>query len=544
MKKRRSVMPHNFSVQPSVSHGRSIFNRRHGHLTTLDGGLLVPFFCERMVTPGDTHILRPTVVCRMNTPKAPIMDNLYFETAYFFVPYRLVWDNFEKFMGQQTDPGDSTDYMVPVVDMSSVSFGVQSPAHYMGIPANTTGLTVSALPFRAYNLIYNNYYRDQNLQDSEPVDKGDGPDDPADYEGCFLVNKRHDYITSCTPTPQKGPEVTLPLGDFAPVIGKETATGYQSLGLHDGTVTFGFKMTNASGDIGIGNTAYDSVDAGSNPSAAGFPGADKVIGVTQDPDKSGIVADLANAEAPSINTVRTAVTMQQFYERDMRGGTRYNEMVLAHFGVRTPDQRIDRPEYLGGDSQRIIIKPVEQNSQTSTTPQGNLTAVGYAAGSQRGFSKSFVEHGCIIGMCYVRGDLRYMQGVERDWSLRNREEWYFPGFAGLGEQAVLSSEVYADGTSGDDDVFGYIPRFEEARMKKSLVTGYMDASITSSLDSWHCAEVFTARPTLGAVFMRENAAIHRVVATTEEPDFNLDVLFDYKSIRPLPTYGVPGVRRI
>jgi hypothetical protein len=474
---------------------------------------LVPIFVDEVV-PGDSFNLKAHGFGRLATPIYPVMDNLYVETFFFFVPNRLVWDNWEKFNGAQDNPGDSTSYLVPQLTLGSgVSIAGDSLYDYMGLPTGVNGIAFNNLHGRAYNLCYNEWFRDENLQDSVVVDKGDGPDNISDYT-LLKRGKRHDYFTSCLPWPQKGDAVSLPLGTSAPLKTNDPYDDYLTV------------ENSAGGSWGL------KTDSGGHV----------FFNQTYQTPSGNIFVDLADATAATINQLREAFQIQRLYERDARGGTRYTEILQSHFGVTSPDARLQRPEYLGGGKTPVSMQPIPQTSSTDTTsPQGNLSAMGTVGVEGHGFSKSFVEHGVIIGMACVFADLTYQQGMNRMWSRRDRWDFYWPALAHLGEQAVLNEEIYTQGTSADQDVFGYQERYAEYRYKPSQITGKMRSNAAGSLDVWHLSQDFSSVPLLNASFIEENPPIDRVVALPTEPDLLFDWYFDMKCTRPMPTYSVPGL---
>ncbi len=517
-----------FSQVPNVTIGRSKFNRSHVLKTTFDEGKLVPIFCDE-VLPGDSFKLKVTTFTRMATPIFPVMDNLYLETFFFFVPMRLIWDNFQKFMGEQENPGDSTDYLIPTYT-ASTGPAVGSLSDYFGIPTGINNISYNILPHRAYWLIWNEWFRDENLQNSAPLFKGDAgkvweSDTAVNGFGpfdCAPRGKRYDYFTSCLPWPQKGPGVELPLGGTAPVYsyGANPSNPFSSkAGLYNIGLNGTPNLIRSKNDT---NRDVDSPDV--------FPGG------------SQLYTDLSSASAATINSLRQAFQLQRYYEKDARGGTRYIEKIKSHFGVTSPDARLQRPEYLGGHSDRININPVVQTSSTdSTSPQGNLSAFGVSGARYHGFSKSFVEHGYIIGLANVRADLTYQQGLNRMWSRKTVLDFYWPSFAHLGEQAVLNKEIFAQGTSKDDEVFGYQERYGEYRYKPSMITGKFRSTYAQSLDAWHFSQKFENLPTLSNQFIQDNPPISRCLAVPSEPHFLMDAFFNLKCVRPMPLFGTPGL---
>lgn len=516
---------HTFAKVPSISIPRSSFDRSSDYKTTFNEGYLIPFFIDE-VLPGDTYNVNATLFGRLSTPlEFPIMDNMYIDTFWFFVPNRLIWTNFKRFMGERDpNPSSSISYLFPQVPApTTTGFAIGTIYDYFGVPTEKDGFSINNYG-RAYNLIYNEWFRDQNLQDSAVVDLDDGPDVASDYP-LLKRGKRHDYFTSCLPYPQKGSaSVTLPLGTSAPVIGDGNPMYLRNVGSSTDRALIGEAVGNLYLSGGVNAAVKGSLD----------------------PTKSGLIADLSTATAASINSLRQAIALQQFYELDARGGTRYIEMNLAHFGVQSSDSRLQRPEFLGSSSNRIGVNPVAQTSKTDgAAAQANVAAYSTFGVNRAGFVKSFEEHGVILALCSVRADLTYQQGIHKMWSRRTREDFFWPTFAEIGEQAVLNQEIfYSDNAVTDAAFFGYQERYGCYRYKPSLITGQFRSDFATSLDSWHLSQDFASVPTLNSTFIQETPPIDRVVAVAASAHFLLDAHIQCICARPMKVYSVPGLSRI
>lgn len=541
--KQKSVVPDHFAMIPDAEIPRSRFDVQQAVKTTFDSGYLVPIYVDE-VLPGDEFNLDLTAFARLATPLYPTMDNLHLETFFFFVPNRLVWTNWVRLMGEQDNPSSSIDYTIPQITSPAGGYAVNSLEDYLGLPTVgqvTPGLTVthSAMFQRAYNLIWNEWFRDENLQNPVVEVNNDGPDAPNIYN-LLKRGKRKDYFTGALPWPQKGNAATLPLGISAPVFGNGKA-----LGLTDGASSYGLRS--AASISGAVSAATGSYNAAVGAAASGVTTNNVALGVVTS-GVSGLYADLSTATAATINQLRTSFAVQRLLERDARGGTRYTEIVRSHFGVQSPDSRLQRPEYLGGGKTPVIFNPIAQGSGTgasgTSTPLGQLGAMATGLVQGHRFRSAFVEHGVILGLACVRADLSYQQGLHKMFSRKTRYDFYFPAFAHLGEQAILNKEIYVTGNAAQDDsVFGYQERWAEYRYKPSRITGLFRSTSVGTLDGWHLSQKFTSLPALNSTFITEAPPVDRILAVSSQvgKQFLFDGFFQIRMTRPLPMYSVPGM---
>ena len=544
--KQRSIPTHDFAMNPRAMVQRSSFGVHQFHKTCFSASYLIPIYLEE-VMPGDMFNIGCQVVCRTAVPVAPIIDNWMMDFQFFYSPNRIVWDNWEKMLGAQLNPGDSINYTVPQLVSDTSGFLPNTIYDYMGLPTVgqvTAGQTVSvsALPLRHYSKIWDDWYRDQNLQTSIAPTTGNGPDLPAWYT-LKKRGKRPDYFTAGLPWLQKFTAPTIPLGSTAPVVSTGVAIAFDN-------ATFTRTGTGINLTTGVNTPTWSNATAAAT-SSANFGAAGTTV--------QSLSVNLAAASGPLLNTLRTAAATQQLLERDARGGTRYVETVFAHWGVRPPDFRLDRPEYIGGGSIPINTDAIPQTSATGltggTTPAGTLAATGYGRGKV-GFSYAATEHGYILGLVSVRADLTYSQGLRKHWSRQTRFDFPYPEFANLGEQAVYNKEIYVRGSAtggispGDQDmqVFAYMPRYDECRHFPSQITGLLRPTTTGNIAYWHSSQQFSALPTLSSAFIEDNTntVLERNFAggaTSANQQFICDFLFTGRVARPLPTHAIPGLRR-
>lgn len=574
-RKKIRVRGHRFSDAPAMYMKRTKFDRSHVYKTTFNSGKLIPVFVDE-VLPGDTARMSVNYFARLATPIKPIMDNIYLDWFFFFVPNRLVWEHWQNFCFEQEDPDDTTDYVIPTVSASgnSDNFYIGSLWDYFGLPVNTSGNLsgISALPFRGVYLIWNEWFRDENLQKSIKIQKGDtnevlnsarSSEQPSWVftSGTAIVpgfacpprGKRHDYFTSALPWTQKGPGVSIGLAGTASIVDPSPMTGYL---LHSNanqlaavSAYYGDASSSGGYRVAAGNDSMKFRYHGEKFSTiGGFAGnnnTEVTVSAYQASNYLGndSYVDLDTSSIFTINSLRTAFQMQKFYERLARGGSRYTEVLRSFFGVVSPDARLQRPEFLGSFTKMVNVNPIAQTSATDdTSPQGNLSAYGVTAAKFHGFTKSFVEHGYIFGFVCARADLTYQQGINRMWLRSTVYDFYWPTFAHLGEQAIELREIYAQGSETDTSVFGYQERYAEYRYKPSQITGKFRSSVVGgTLDKWHLSQFFRNAPALNEEFILEKPPIDRIIAVPSEPEFLLDIGFRYITVRPMPMFGTPGL---
>lgn len=533
-----------FATNPtSIDMPRSSFDRDSSVKTSFNVGDVVPFYLDE-VLPGDTFSIDTSKVVRLQTLITPMMDNLYLDTYWFFVPNRLVWTHWKEFMGENTQSAwiPETEYNVPQITAPSGGWDVGTLADFFGLPTGVSGISVSALPFRAYGLIMNEWFRDQNLSDplNIPVDEatvtgvnsGNYITDVVKGGKPFKAAKFFDYFTSCLPSPQKGPDVTIQLAEGSyDVVGNGNPLTFVDSG---GNYPITVQNSSLSGSRVLSTTAGASGTFSGN---VYFP---------ESVDSSALTVSMPELGIVTINQLRMAFQIQKFYEKSARGGSRYIETIKAFFGVTSPDARLQRPEYLGGNRVPININQIVQQSatQTGTTPQGNVSGMSLTVDTHSDFTKSFVEHGYIMGLMVARYDHTYQQGIERHWSRKTKFDYYWPVFANIGEQAVLNKEIYADGSSADDDVFGYNEAWADYRYKPNRVVSEMRSAYAQSLDSWHLADDYSSLPSLSDGWIREDPSnVDRVLAVQSSVANQLfaDIFVRNRTTRPMPLYSIPGL---
>lgn len=528
---------YNFAQNPQVGVSRSRFQRNSDNKTTFNTGDLIPIYLDE-VLPGDTHQIDVACVMRMATPIFPVMDNAYCDFYFFFVPNRLLWEHWKEFMGEnkQTAWTPKTEYSVPQVTAPKGGWEEGTLADYLGLPTKVEGISVSALPGRAYGLIYNEWFRNQNVTqptlvevtDATTTGKNDGSatnDSAITLAKPLKAAKVFDYYTGALPEPQKGEPITIPLAGDAPIVGKNVNDGKN--------IEYSLRVVDG-GNVRVSDFYINAPDIK-------FPNGSTRV---QDESQNAFLyADLGGVTAATINQLRQAFQIQKLLEKDARGGTRYREVLREHFGVISPDSRMQIPEYLGGYRLPINVSQVIQTSSTDgTSPLGNTAALSVTTMNKPMFSKSFTEHGFIMGLEVVRTDQTYQQGIERMWSRKGRYDYYWPVLANIGEQAILNKEIYAQGNKADEEAFGYQEAWADYRYKPSKVTGLFRSNAQQSLDAWHYAQDYDALPTLSTAWMEQNdTEMKRTLAVQNQPDFIADFYFMNKTTRCMPVYSIPGL---
>lgn len=541
-------MDSRFAINPQVNISRSKFNRDCSVKTSFNVGQLIPFYLDE-VLPGDTFQVKTSLVARLQPLVTAPMDNLYLDTYYFFVPNRLVWEHWKELNGENTESAwiPQTEYQVPQITAPAGGWNIGTIADYFGVPTGVSGLSISALPFRAYSLIVNEWFRDQNLKDPldtpvtdatvQGVNTGNYITDCAKGGQPFIAAKLHDYFTSCLPGPQKGPDVLISVEGFSPLVADSAMHTFSG----SPKVTYNTSAPPTSSWhhplvlAGSGDSTTGEIRAGLNNISEGATN----FAITQ--TNLGV----SGTNATTINQLRMAFQIQKMYEKDARGGTRYTEMIKSHFGVTSPDARLQRPEYLGGERVPININQViQQSGTTDTSPQGNVAGYSVTSDSHGDFIRSFTEHGMIIGLCVARYEHTYQQGLNRFWSKKSRTDFYLPVLANIGEQPVFNKEIYAQGTDADDEVFGYQEAWADYRYKPSIVTGEMRSNHDRSLDCWHFADDYDSAPALSSGWIDEDkSSVDRALAVQSSVSNQLfaDFYIQNATTRPMPVYSIPGL---
>lgn len=542
----RNVESH-FALLPNADIRRSQFDRSSSVKTSFNVGDVIPFYLDE-VLPGDTFKVKTSKVVRLQTLITPMMDNIYLDTYFFFVPNRLVWNHWKEFNGENTESAwlPTTEYEIPqITSPATDGWKVGTVADYFGIPTGVPGLSVNALPFRAYALIMNEWFRDENLSDPLVV-----PLDDATVAGVntgayitdvakgglpFVAAKYHDYFTSCLPAPQKGPDVTIPVAEAANLPVLPLSDTHSFTAESPANNLSWSQLDGSSSWPGTYRHVNDGLQASFLSSSNPYVVPNNLWAV-----QSGV------ASAATINQLRLAFQIQKLYEKDARGGTRYTEILKTHFGVTSPDARLQRPEYLGGNRIPVNINQIVQQSATTegSTPQGNPVGLSLTTDNHSDFTKSFTEHGFILGLMVARYDHTYQQGLDRMFSRKSRFDYYWPVFANIGEQAVYNKEIYAQGSDADDEVFGYQEAWADYRYKPNRVTGEMRSSYAQSLDVWHLADDYSALPSLSDSWIREDkSTVDRVLAVQSSVSNQLfaDIYVENRCTRPMPMYSIPGL---
>lgn len=551
-----------FNNIPQMKTSRSRFKMKQDIKLTLNAGQLIPFYVAETL-PGDTFSVDTKGICRMATPIYPVMDNCYLDMYYFHVPMRIVWDHAKEFFGENTDKAweQKTEYKIPQIRIITGEQTKDIPQEncildYMGIPTKIgtkKTLRINALPVRGYVKIWNEWFRDQNIDNPAILKTGDEEITYSRYENNqtadktlekaetgskpLWVNKFHDRFTSALPSPQKGEPTLIPMSGNAKVFGYENR---ELTTEHLGTAWMNGGENAApyiSSDYVNGKKLPVEVSGAFNN---GGTGPDAKI------ESFYLGADLSNVTGATINNLRQAFAVQQFMEADARGGTRYREVIRNHFGVDIDDKTVQIPEYLGGQRYMINVNQVVQTSATdSRSPQGNAAAISVTPFMENSFTKSFQEHGYVIGVCCIRNDNTYQQGIEKLWSRTEKFDFYWPEFAHLGEQAILNKEIYAQATEDDEKAFGYQEAYSEYRMTPNRVCGAFRSNATQTLDAWHYADNYSKLPTLSQEWLAtDKSVIDRTIAVPSQPQFIMDVLVENDAVRPMPIYGTPGLTKL